>query len=216
MRWLGLHSPDDEAIFGLRSSVGLELKLMPERSVAHQVFYSDRVFRWLRPLKGMIYPIYNRLIPPLADSFISVQLGKSAQGNDRPGVVVQEISTCPFPDTQFEFPLPNQISTDITDHANKEAASLIPELRRLIGAMSTSGLQIIERETSNIDISVGLVHNSYFINEDVLNLIVWQIVENSQTVNQSTNVMSGTAYSGWAQEFRDNLRQQLVNCARDT
>lgn len=209
-RWFGIYSKDDEAIGGLRATLNLKLKVVPKRTLANQVFYSDRVFRWLRPLRQVIFRLYNLLIPPLGDRFISSQLARSAQGNDRPGTVIQHISPGPIPCEDGYLPLPQSVNERLVDFANERAQRLVPELRKMLGNLAASGLQVLQEERQHVDISAGLVHNSYFANEDVLKLITWHIGACSQQDANPERTALDPELADWVQRFKINFRRSVI------
>ena len=209
-RWLGLYSKDDEAIAGLKASLDIALKIVPKRTLANQVFHSDRKFRWLRPVRRIIYPLYNRIVPPLGDRFISSQLAKSAQGNDRPGTIVQQISTSPIPDESFDFPLPKFLNDQLVDLANDKAQILVPELRNALGSFMASGFQALGKKPLDVDLSAGLVHNSYFSNDDIRSLIVWHIAARSHLDIELEQSVTDPRLIDWGKRFSEDLEKHLT------
>ncbi len=209
-RWFGIYSKEDEAITGLQTTLSLKLKVIPQRTLANQVFYSDRLFRWLRPLRWISYRLYNRIIPRLGDRFISSQLVRSAQGNDRPGTVVQHVSPGPVPCEGGYLPLPESVNASLVEFANDHAKRLVPELRKMLGNFAVSGLQVLQEESQRVDVSKGLVHNAYFESEEVLQLIAWHVGVCSKNGGGVEIIAPDQALVDWANEFKANVAKKVI------
>ena len=66
-RWLGLWSPDDEAINGLRATLDLSVSFVGKMHPREVVYLSDIFALLWRPYFWLFGPIYNRFVRPAVD-----------------------------------------------------------------------------------------------------------------------------------------------------
>ncbi len=169
-RWLGIWTPDDEAINGLRATMKLSVSFIGTLAVRERVFVSDLFSIPSRPIYRLFAPIYNRFFRPLLDSKIREIVIKTAQGNDRPAAQVIAVSPHPVlpPPTPCAPPLPEALQTRIRLKADRHANDLGPKLRVLLAQPSLStGFEAFAQDLSGRE----LVHTSYFDHADVIDLL---------------------------------------------
>ena len=172
-KWLGLYSTHDEAIRALKTSVGLNLSLIPSRVGTERVFYSDEVF----PLTSWIFSqwnkLYNLVVPWIGNRFISTHIARAIQGADRPASLAIDVRTHPGFHEDVIQALPEKIDRKLVELANHRAAALIPHLRSLLYTFSENPLHVTTDH--QIDATGGLVHNSYFDVQEVLAILILHI-----------------------------------------
>jgi len=175
-RWLGLWSPDDEAILGLRATVNLSLSFVGRITRRDRVFFSDRfnilsgVYHWT------VAPTFNWLLRPYLDRAVASYVKKSAQGNNRPAADVVDVSVAPLSgdDLATAPSIPDVLNRKIVDRANQHATNLVPQLRTLLGEASfVNGMTALGSSFSGKE----LVHTSYFDHDEVLELLAMHIAK---------------------------------------
>jgi hypothetical protein len=173
-RWLGLWSPDDEAINGLRATLELSISFVARMSPRESVLFSDRLSLISRPHHWIIARTYNAFARPLLDRVVRSQVVKTAQGNNRPSAEVVAVSTSPVDLEQVqELPsLPDWLNAKIAAKADRHARDIAPKLRALIaGSSFVSGLETFGQTISGSE----LVHTSYFDHVEVLDLLAQHV-----------------------------------------
>ncbi|TWT39314.1 lipase family protein [Blastopirellula retiformator] len=168
--WLGIFSPDDEAINGLRTTLHLDITFVGKVTAADRIFVSDYLsFLWI-PYYWTVAPTFNYIVRPILNHFVRQYVSKAVQGNNRPSAELCNVSTAPIGDTDVNSipPLPYFISQRITARANSKSKDIAPKLRALLGQKTLmAGLAAFNAELSGEE----LVHTSYFNDPDVLNLL---------------------------------------------
>ncbi len=182
-RWLGLWSPDDEAINGLRSTLQISVSFVRKIVPREVVYLSDILTLLSRPYYWLFAPLYNRFIHPAIDGKIRDIVVRSAQGSDRPGTMLIDVVPYPLATESFSPPpLPALLNVKLLSFANRHAHELVPKLRNLIAQTSfTSGLETFGKQLSGKE----LVHTAYFELEEVLKLIAANI--HWETANAGKN-----------------------------
>lgn len=169
-RWLGIWSPDDEAINGLRTTLHLDITFVGKVSAADRIFVSDYLgFLWI-PYYWTVAPTFNYIVRPILNHFVRQYVSKAVQGNNRPSAELCDVATAPIGESEVNgIPaLPYFIAQRITDRANGKAKDIAPKLRSLLGQKTLmAGLAAFNSELSGEE----LVHTSYFNDPDVLNLL---------------------------------------------
>ncbi|PHR90697.1 MAG: hypothetical protein COA78_34680 [Blastopirellula sp.] len=190
-RWLGLWTPDDEAINGLRATLELSVSFLNRLVPRERIFLSDTVSLIYRPFFWVLAPIYNTALRPLLDSGIRQIVIRSAQGNNRPAAHVVAVTPGPLLGEHDVVipPLPAALSSKILADADRHAGDLGPKLRQLLAQPSfTAGLNKFSQETAGRS----LVHTSYFDHAEVLDLlainIVWSRDETSSRVTAADDI----------------------------
>jgi len=174
-RWLGLWSPDDEAINGLRATLDLSMSFV-SRMVPHdRVLFSDYATVTLQPYYWVLTPLFNSILRPFLDNAVRSLVVKSAQGNNRPGAEVVQVSTVPWitEGATPPGPLPDWLNHRLVQDANESTRKTIPKLRGILAGPSlASGLKSWRKASSGRE----LIHTSYFDHNEVLDLIAMHIV----------------------------------------
>ncbi len=173
-RWLGLWSPDDEAINGLRATLDISVSFLSKMVPQDVVYFSDLSAIFWRPYYWVFAPLYNRFVYPAVDGQVRNIVLRAAQGSDRPMAKLIDVSPCPVADAAFTPPpLPALLNVKLLAMANRHAHDLVPKLRNLIAQTSfTSGLEAFGGQLSGKE----LVHTAYFEQEEILKLIAANIV----------------------------------------
>ncbi|MFN7732018.1 MAG: hypothetical protein ACK5OB_08945 [Pirellula sp.] len=173
-RWLGIWSPDDEAINGLRATLNLSVEFVSKMTPQDRVLFSDYATIAMQPYYWVMTPVFNRFLRPFLDRMVRSMVIKSAQGNNRPGTEVVEVSVAPWhvePSSQ-PLPLPGWFNQRLVQRANDIAKEVIPKLRSLLAAPSfTTGLQSFGKSSNGGE----MVHTSYFDHAEVLDLLAMHI-----------------------------------------
>ncbi len=170
--WLGIWSPDDEAINGLRATIALTLSFVKKMAPCDRVFLTDNLSLISRPYYWLIAPVYNHLLRPSLDLIVRGVLTRSAQGNDRPTAQVVAVGAAPVAEASQAPALPEFLRFKLLHEADRHAAGIAPKLRQMLGCPSfSSGLEFIGVHLSGKE----LVHTSYFNQPEVLDLIALNI-----------------------------------------
>jgi hypothetical protein len=173
-RWLGLWSPDDEAINGLRATLDLSITFVARMTPRERVLFSDYVTLLSQPSFWIAAPIYNSFLRPFLDNVVRTLVVKAAQGNNRPGAQVVEVSPIPWRMTAEEqpYPLPGWLNEQLVQNANAWAQDVVPKLRTALAAPSfVSGLEAWGKSSSGRE----LIHTSYFDHPAILDLLTMHI-----------------------------------------
>ncbi len=172
-RWMGLWSPDDEAINGLRATLDLPLSFVGRYAPREKVFASDRLHALGRPHQWLLGLIYNGVVQPVLNRIVTAQVIKTLQGNNRPGGKI--VSVHPWPTENIlgrPYPqLPSWLCERLVQRADQGARNMAPKLRQLL---ASSPLTATARLTESVSGSE-LVHTSYFDDEDVISLLALHI-----------------------------------------
>ncbi len=174
-RWLGIWSPDDEAINGLRATLDLSLSFVSPMAPRERVLFSDQLSLLSRPYYWVLTPLFNRLIRPAVDGIVRSLVVKTAQGNNRPAAEVIKVSPAPTEeiDTDQCAPIPLWLNEQIVARADRYASDLAPNLRRLLAQPSfVAGLEAFDETLEGRE----LVHTSYFDHSEILDLLVLHMV----------------------------------------
>ena len=168
-RYLAIWSPDDEAINGLRATLGFQVSFVSKMFPQERVFFSDTLGLLSRPYYWVLSPIFNRWLQPPIDSLVRKTVVRAAQGNDRPSSTIVAVTPSPVADLAHLFPpLPIQLSKRILCTADHHARDIAPMLRKLLGQASLAqGMEGFCKELSGRE----LVHTSYFDHSAVMELI---------------------------------------------
>ena len=168
-RWLGIWSPDDEAINGLRATLDISVSFVSKTFPREVVYLSDTFALLSRPYYWLFAPLYNRFVHPAIDGKVRSIVIRAAQGNDRPTATLAAVT--PYPAGAADCsppPLPALLNLRLLAFANKHAHDLVPKLRSLIANNSfTSGLEAFGRQLSGSE----LVHTAYFEQDEILKLV---------------------------------------------
>ena len=203
-RWLGLWSPDDEAINGLRATLQISVSFVKKMVPREVVFLSDMFGLLSRPYFWLFAPLYNRFVQPTVDGQIRNLVIRAAQGSDRPGAKLIDVTPCPMSSEAFTAPpLPALLNVKLLSFANRHAHELVPKLRQLIGRTSfTSGLETFGKQLSGKE----LVHTAYFEQEEVLQLIAANIHWETAEANQVAGLES---MPPWLRKWFVTFKQAL-------
>lgn len=172
-RWLGVWSPDDEAINGLRATLDISMSFIGKMLPRERVFFSDTINLLSRPYYWIFAPFFNRAVIPAVDAKVRGVVIRAAQGNDRPASTVIDVTPWPVAECRESCPpLPENVNQKILAYADENARDIAPKLRRLLANPSfTTGIAAFGKELSGNE----LVHTSYFDHAEVLDLIACNI-----------------------------------------
>jgi hypothetical protein len=180
--WLGVWSPDDEAINGLRATLSMSVSFISRLVPRERVFLSDSTALLFRPYFWVFAPVYNSLLRPFLDNVVRSRVIKTAQGNNRPAAEVVEVLPAPKVLADAEVPpqIPESLNKKLVEEADRHASDIAPKLRNLLAqpsftdSLSTFGKSISGRE---------LVHTSYFDHPEILELLLINIAWSRNDVN---------------------------------
>lgn len=197
--WLGLWSPHDEAINGLRATLQLSMSFVKEITPHERVFLTDNLALISRPYFWVFSPIFNRVLRPIANGIVRGVLIRSAQGNDRPTSQIVNVLPTPYPETSYAPPLPESLQDKILREADRHAGDLAPKLRLLLGCPCfTSGLEAFSSELSGQE----MVHTSYFDHTDVLDLIACNVSESAESDARPAFLPGRREIVDWYRDYR--------------
>jgi hypothetical protein len=209
-RWLGIWAPDDEAINGLRATLGMSISFVARMVPRESVWFSDRLLLISRPYHYLLAPVYNRLFRPVLDGIVRSHVTKTAQGNNRPSAEVIAVSPTPIEqeDLMNLPPMPDWLSAKITEEANRHASGMAPKLRALLAQPSfVSGLETFGTALSGRE----LVHTSYFEHAEVLQLlamhIAWGRGDRAHLIRLSEQE---TYLIAWLRLFKARMGERLI------
>jgi hypothetical protein len=173
-RWLGLWSPNDEAINGLRATLDLSVSFVSQVAPRERILFSDYLSLVSRPYFWILAPIFNSLLRPHLDRMVRSMVVKTAQGNNRPAAWVVAVSPYPVVDSDAEThpALPSELNQCLVDRANHYARDIAPKLRDLLAEPSfVAGLERFGHELNGQE----LIHTSYFDHAPVLDLLALHV-----------------------------------------
>jgi hypothetical protein len=194
-RWLGLWSPNDEAINGLRATLDLTISFVAQITPRERVLLSDYLSLLSSPCSWALTPTFNRLVRPLLDRAVRSLVVKTAQGNNRPAAEVIAVSAYPVSvsKTNTHPPLPQHINACLVDRANEHARDIAPKLRDLLSAPSfVAGMERFGHALSGRE----LIHTSYFDHSPILDLLGLHVAWASR-MDSSLSVASQTREDLW-------------------
>lgn len=174
-RWIGLWSPDDEAINGLRATLNLSVSFVSKLMIREPVLLSDYLMLVSRPYYWLLNPLFNFGLRPLLDKTVRSIVIKKAQGNNRPAAEVIRVGSSPLHcESNDPFPpIPPILNKQIVDKANQSAGGAASTFRKLLAAPSfAAGLEHLGSQISGTE----LVHTSYFDHGPILDILSMHIV----------------------------------------
>jgi hypothetical protein len=187
-RWLGIWSPDDEAINGLRATLNISVSFVGKMLPREVVYLSDIFALLSRPYYWLLAPLYNRFVHPAVDGKVRNIVIRAAQGSDRPTATLIDVTASPVSDPAFSPPsLPALLNLKLLSLANRHAHVLVPKLRGLISRTSfTSGMEILGGQLSGKE----LVHTAYFEQDEILKLISANMAWEAADVDHTASLRS--------------------------
>ena len=206
-RWLGLWSPEDEAINGLRTTMKLSISFVSRMTLRESVLFSDWLSLVSRPYHWILMWIYNALLRPVLDGIVRSHVIKTALGNNRPAAEVIAVSAAPI--ASLDVPcLPDWLTEKISAEADRHARDIAPKLRNLLAEPSfMSGLQSFGDTITGQE----LVHTSYFEHGEILDLLAANI---AWAIGEPQRLSVGSARSlalwGWFRQFKLSLGIHVV------
>ncbi|MCR9291496.1 MAG: alpha/beta hydrolase [bacterium] len=199
-RWLGIWTPQDEAINGLRKTLEISVSFIGSLTQRERIFISDFLSLPSLPLLYCAAPFYNRLVRPVLDSMIRNLVVKAAQGNNRPATEIVAVSPHP---TEKEPgpaapPLPEWLCQKILQEADFRAKDLGPKLREFLGQpFLNAGLEQFSASLTGSE----LVHTSYFDHPEVIDLLALHI-SHCQHHNQVRRRSSFSRVTEWYDQLK--------------
>lgn len=204
-RWLGIASPDDEAINGLRATLSISVSFVSKMMPREVVFLSDIFALLSRPYYWLFAPIYNWFVHPAVDSQVRNIVLRAAQGNDRPTATLIDVTPTPLVETAETVPpfLPALLNVKLLSFANRHAHELVPQLRGLIAQNSfASGLEAFGESLSGRE----LVHTSYFEHAEILKLIAANMCCDASEAERASMLKSMPPWlRRWFMAFKDGV-----------
>lgn len=208
-RWLGIWSPDDEAINGLRATLDMSVSFVSKMFPREVVYLSDTFALLSRPYYWMLAPVYNRFVHPAVDGKVRNIVKRAAQGNDRPTATLVDVTPYPVAASEFSPPqLPALLNVRLLAFANKHAHELVPKLRALIAQNSfESGLESFSGQLSGKE----LVHTAYFEQEEILKLIVANMTWDTEATKDSVRLRSMPPWlRKWFVSFKQGMNRVSI------
>jgi hypothetical protein len=204
-RWLGLWSPDDEAINGLRATLGLSVSFVSRLMIREPVLLSDYLMLVSRPYYWLINPLFNFGLRPLLDKTVRSIVIKKAQGNNRPAAEVIRVASSPLhceKDDPF-ISIPADLNQQIVERANSAASGSAATFRKLLAAPSfAAGLEHLGEQISGQE----LVHTSYFDHGPILDLLTMHIVwAQNRPYWHEYALEQNRTYAQWFIEFKQQV-----------
>lgn len=203
-RWLGLWSPDDEAINGLQATLEMPLSFVGRYAPRQRVFASDWLHACGRPHQVLFGLVYNRLLQPILNRIVTAQVIKTLQGNNRPGgnVVAVHPWPCQNPLGRRSPALPASICQRLLSRADRSLRNVAPDLRQLLlhppWSESTDWTGRLSADA--------LVHTSYFADDEVLQLLglhlAWAVDDRAYVSHLTTRWPRGVI---WFSRFKTSL-----------
>ncbi len=204
-RWLGLWSPDDEAINGLRATLDLSISFVSKMAPRDKVLLSDRIAFISRPHRWVFAPLYNSLVRPILDRTVRSHVIKTAQGNNRPAAEVVAVSAAPTESVSTPH-LPAWLNEKLAEEADQHAKVITPELRRLLAAPCiVGGLETFSHTISGRE----LIHTSYFDHPEVLDLLALHIAwASGKPARVHRHNQRSVELKTWLDEFKTQLNHR--------
>jgi len=184
--YLGLSSPDDEAINGLANTLGFRGAIIPRvKGFWSGKYWPGKILTRLATHLPLIRTVLKPLLSydqlAVGDEFIWTQLARRAQGADLPALRLKSVSRLPvdFPSARL---LPEQTVVELRATADRGAGEVLSRFRQTLGIAACSGLDVfgLQRASSEAFNWGALVHTVYFGNPDVLQFLVEHIRDPSK------------------------------------
>lgn len=212
-RWLGIWSPDDEAINSLRATLDISVSFVSKMLPHEVVYFSDTLALLSRPYYWLFAPLYNRFVHPAVDGKVRNIVIRAAQGNDRPTATLIDVT--PYPIMQDSFsppPLPALLNLKLLSFANRHAHELVPKLRNLMaGSSFTTGLEAFGGQLSGKE----LVHTAYFEQEEILKLISANMTSEMPELDNTASLRSMPPWlRKWFVAFKEGMGHKQVEKAK--
>ncbi|MBR0852425.1 hypothetical protein JQ543_32170 [Bradyrhizobium diazoefficiens] len=172
--YLGVWSPNDEAINGLTATLLLAGEVAPK----WQPDARRGLFR--RVLDAVTWPVrglYNAIFARAADELIWSQVATHLQGNDTSGLELGFVSRSPSSVSVGWPAIPDELDRLLVAKANEGAATILASLRTALGMSVTAGAgspNIITGMAAQINLR-DLVHTSYYTSEPIQDLLACHV-----------------------------------------
>lgn len=206
-RWLGIWSPDDEAINALRATLDVQVTFVSKMLPREVVYLSDNFALLSRPYYWLLGPVYNRFVHPAVDGKVRNIVVRAAQGNDRPTATLVDVTASPVVDAFSPPALPALLNVKLLSYANRNAHELVPKLRGLIAGNSfMSGLESLGKQLSGKE----LVHTAYFEQDEILKLIAANMSYDAGAETPSASVKSMPPWlKKWFLAFKKHVESSV-------
>lgn len=182
-RWLGLWSTDDEAINGLKNSVGFDARFSPQfyRSEEH----AGATRRLLRIPIRVVGWCYDTFVSRPLDIFISDRIAWRLQGNNMAARILTAVTPTPIIDFHCN-PLPAETSLALTERADAHAAATLRKVRKAFGitAYENEDTPVVVRSIASELTFQELVHTSYFDHPDIRSRLAEHITRHHGALNE--------------------------------
>lgn len=148
---------------------------------------------WSPRIGKAVYGAANKLVMPWVNRTLAKRLLRTAQGCDIPYADLVYVSTWPVPIRSGITGMPERVAEALENDAVSNAGELRPEIRQLIAraAMDGARLPAVLAHSQSSLAGKGLVHTSYFDNDDVLRLIRDHIADHSQSRGRAGRTVAG-------------------------
>lgn len=203
LSWLGVYSKDDEAINALKVASKFDIDLIPRKKQQIRLPFKNHLsHRLLSEISSYciipLYWLFNNMVAPISDKFISSQIKQGAFGDNCPGMTIQGVSNNPTHHIEQSFPLSDETSLELKNGADEHIKALAPHLRTALtkSAMEFSDLSNILNTSVRIT-GKELIHTSYFLNENICNLLIMHMVNK---IN-GNNISSSKNNTKWLNDF---------------
>jgi hypothetical protein len=209
-KWLGMWTPHDEAINGLKATLDLSLSFVKKMVPRERIFMSDNLALLSRPYFWALAPIYNRWLRPQIDAAVCGLVIRSAQGNDRPTAQIVAVGTTPTLDLANQLPpLPEAIGQELLEQADEETGQIVPRLRQLLA--DPAFIAEFDCTVSGV-LGKTLVHTLYFDHPRVLDLIALHVAwGTSRCAPLEQFSMTDHTLITWFNSFKAILHERIAN-----
>ena len=172
-KWVGLISPDDEALRGLEFASSLRSDLVAGSSDTDDQFLSKGYFRFRKCVFFPLSMLNRFVVIPVTNIFIRLQLKKIALGDNDRFQHLYGVGMSPLRSLKTPL-LPKDIVTSLRTSADEALREIVPSLRDSLATGVTAAGSASEDVDFKVAASVmtgdELVHTSYYNHGDVVGL----------------------------------------------
>jgi hypothetical protein len=203
VRYLAVWCEADEAIGGLANTLSAEGAIVPRMNLRPRSVLGRLAAFAIVPVRAA----YNGLIASASDEFVWDRVVRGLQGNDRFSYDLWAVTRHPVPSIPGWASLPPAIAEALVGAANEGAAATLAKMRNALGVAAEGGAEApnfltVARDSLNFR---ELVHNSYFDNDGLRELIALHI--EAQGDPEAAGAPAGTALAAWLRGgYRDPER----------
>jgi tetratricopeptide (TPR) repeat protein len=174
-RWLGLWSEDDEAINGLKNSVGFDARFSPQLVRPREA--AGLMLRLLWFPICVVGWCYDAFVSRPIDMFVSDRIARRLQGNNLAARVLTAVTPAPIFDCHCD-PLSGEMGRALTEQADAHAATTLRKIRQAFGVTAGTGedTPVVMGNIARQLTFQELVHTSYFDFPEIRALLAEHII----------------------------------------